>query len=96
MSDTPELPKPLPRWFQRYMYVVGIGGNLFFYIQAWEIYTRRSANDVSLSAFIVAFWAVASWFAYGVALRNWVLISANIVAMLGSGLVVVGKLLYGM
>ena len=95
MSDDAELPKRPPRWFQRYMYVVGIGGNLFFYIQAWEIFTRRSANDVSLSAFVVAFWAVASWFAYGLVLRNWVLISANIVAMLGSGAVVAGKLMYG-
>jgi uncharacterized protein with PQ loop repeat len=77
------------------MYVVGIGGNLFFYIQAGKIFIDRSAADVSLPAFCVAFWAVASWFAYGVALRNWILISANIVAVLGSGLVVVGKLVYG-
>ena len=34
-------------------------------------------------------------FAYGLVLRNWVLISANIVAMLGSGAVVAGKLMYG-
>ena len=94
-TETARLPAKLPRWFQWYMYVVGIGGNLFFYIQAYEIFTRRSAHDVSLPAFCVAFWAVASWFAYGVALRNWVLISANIVAMLGSGLVVVGRLMYG-
>ena len=96
MSDAANLPKQLPRWFQWYMYVVGIGGNLFFYIQAYEVFSRGSANDVSLPAFIVAFWAVASWFAYGIALRNWVLISANIVAMIGSGLVVVGKLVHGM
>jgi MtN3 and saliva related transmembrane protein len=77
------------------MYVVGIGGNLFFYIQAWEIYTTRSARDVSLAAFVVAFWAVASWFAYGLVLRNWVLISANIVAMIGAAAVIIGKLMYG-
>jgi len=85
----------LPRWFQWYMYVVGIGGNLFFYIQAFEIYATRSARDVSLAAFSVALWAVCSWFAYGVALRNRVLIIANIVAILGAASVVVGKLLYG-
>ena len=94
-TETPVPPAKLPRWFQRYMYVVGIAANLFFYIQAYEIFTTRSARDVSLSAFCVAFWAVASWFAYGVALRNWVLISANIVAMIGSALVVIGRLMYG-
>ena len=85
----------LARGYHRYMYVVGIGGNLFFYLQAWEVFATRSARDVSLWAFVVAFWAVASWFVYGLILRNWVLIIANIVAMIGAALVVVGKLLYG-
>lgn len=87
-------PRP-PRWFQWYMYLVGIGGNLFFYIQAWEIFTRRSAGDVSLVAFSVALWAVTSWFVYGLFLRNPVLIIANIVGMLGAASVVTGKLMYG-
>lgn len=87
-------PRP-PRWFQWYMYLVGIGGNLFFYIQAWEIFTRRSAGDVSLIAFSVALWAVTSWFVYGLFLRNPVLIIANIVGMLGAASVVTGKLMYG-
>ncbi|MCG3184397.1 MAG: hypothetical protein ICCCNLDF_02517 [Planctomycetes bacterium] len=87
-------PRP-PRWFQWYMYLVGIGGNLFFYIQSWEIFTRRSAGDVSLVAFSVALWAVTSWFVYGLFLRNPVLIIANIVGMLGAASVVTGKLMYG-
>lgn len=96
MTPAPSPPQaPLPRWFQRYMYVVGVGGNLFFYIQAWAIFSRRSANDVSLPAFCIAFFAVSSWLAYGIALRNRVLITANAVAVLGSGLVVAGRLLYG-
>lgn len=78
------------------MFVVGIGGNLFFYVQAIEIFRKQSANDVSLIAFTVAFWAVASWFGYGLVLKNWVLISANIVAMIGAALVIAGKLIYGM
>jgi MtN3 and saliva related transmembrane protein len=85
----------LPRWFQWYMYVVAIGGNLIFYIQAYEIFTTQSARDVSLAAFSVALWAVTSWFVYGLVLRNPVLIIANIVAIIGAALVVAGKLLYG-
>jgi uncharacterized protein with PQ loop repeat len=85
----------VPRWFQVYMYVVGIGGNLFFYIQAGEIYATQSAKDVSIAAFSVALFAVASWLACGLVLRNWVLIAANIVAVIGAALVVAGCLIYG-
>lgn len=83
------------RWFEVYMYVVGIGGNLFFYIQAWRIFSTQSARDVSMTAFVVALWAVASWFMYGVVLRNWILIIANIVGTIGAASVVTGCLLYG-
>jgi MtN3 and saliva related transmembrane protein len=92
----PEQPDArMPRWFQWYMYLVGIGGNLFFYIQAWEIFQRKSASDVSLTAFGVALWAVSSWLAYGLVLRNPVLIIANIVAIIGAGSVIAGRLMYG-
>ena len=96
MDPVPSPPTlRLPRWFQGYMYVVGIGGNVFFYIQAWTIFARRSAADVSLVAFCIAFWAVSSWFVYGLSLRNRVIIAANAVAMVGAALVIAGRLLYG-
>jgi MtN3 and saliva related transmembrane protein len=82
-------------WYSRYMFVVGIGGNLLFYLQAWEIFRTASARDISLPAFIVGFWAVSSWFVYGLVLRDKVIIAANIVAMAGSALVIAGTLLYG-
>lgn len=90
-------PKPLTgwrRWFERYMFVVGVGGNVFFYIQAWQIFDTKSAKDVSLVAFAVALWAVMSWFVYGLVLKNYVLIIANIVGTIGAALVVTGCLLY--
>lgn len=87
-------PPRVPRWFELYMYVVGTGGNFFFYIQAWQIYATQSARDVSIAAFSVALWAVASWLAYGIALRNKVLIAANIVGTIGAALVVTGCLMY--
>ena len=83
------------RWLERYMYVVGVGGNLFFYIQAGKIFYYRHAEGVSVLAFGVALWAVMSWFVYGLALENRVLIVANIVGTIGAALVVTGCLLYG-
>jgi len=91
----PPAPAPLPPWFQRYMYAVGLVGNLFFFVQAYGIFRSRSAGDVSLPAFCMAFWAVTSWFVYGLVRSDRVLVTANLVAMLGSGLVVVGRLMYG-
>lgn len=86
----------LRRFYGRYMMVVGIGGNLLFYWQAWEIFATRSADDVSLPAFLIGLWAVTSWFVYGLMLKDKVIISANTAAILGAALVVVGKLIYGM
>lgn len=95
MQTTPQPDTPFRKAYSRYMFVVGIGGNLIFYIQAWQIFTSQQARDVSLSAFVIAFWAVASWFGYGLMLRNPVLVIANIFAMVGAALVVAGKLAYG-
>lgn len=77
------------------MLVVGTGGNLFFYLQAWAIFSARSAADVSLPAFCVAFWAVTSWLAYGLARRDRLIVIANAFAMLGAGLVIAGCLVHG-
>jgi len=95
-DDPGRQPGKFAKAYGKYMFVVGIGGNLFFYVQAFEIYKKQSAHDVSLLASVVAFWAVSSWCGYGLVLKNWVLISANIVAMIGAALVILGKLVYGM
>ncbi|MBZ0135224.1 MAG: hypothetical protein K8I27_02485 [Planctomycetes bacterium] len=94
MSTEP--PPKINPLFQKYMYVVGIGGNLLFYWQAYEIYSTQQARDVSLPAFAIGLWAVSSWFVYGLKIKDSVIISANIVAMIGAGSVVVGKLMFGM
>lgn len=100
MSQTqaPVHARPPSRWlkfFQPYMMAVGIGGNGFFYVQAYEVFRTQSAKDVSLLAFAVALWAVSSWLVYGLLLRNQVIIWANVVAVIGASLVIIGKFLYG-
>ena len=76
------------------MYFIAVFGNAFFYIQAYEIFRDKSAVNVSTVGFIVAFVTVASWFVYGLILKNKVMIIANIVAMIGAALVVVSTLTY--
>ncbi len=94
--EAPATPvSPWRRRYAAYMFVVGIGGNLLFYLQAWKIFANRSAGDVSLPAFIVGLWAVTSWFFYGVMLRDKVILAANAVAIVGCLLVIAGWVLYG-
>jgi MtN3 and saliva related transmembrane protein len=97
-TTQPAVPEPrtgIWRFYPRYMLVVGIGGNLFFYIQAWRIFAIKDATAVSLTAQFVIFWAVVSWFGYGLLLKDKVLIAANVVAIIGALLVIAGKLIYG-
>jgi len=80
---------------RRYMAFVAVFGNGIFYIQAYRIFANQSANDVSASAFAVSFWAVASWFVYGLMRGDRIIITANVIAMIGAGLVLLGCALYG-
>ena len=82
------------RLFERYMLLVAVGGNGVFYAQAYEIYSKQEAANVSLFAFSISVWALTSWLIYGFILRNRILIVANIVGVLGAVLVVAGILLY--
>lgn len=76
------------------MYVIGILGQLVFYSQAYTIFYNKSAIDVSLFGFFAGFVSVSSWLIYGILIKNWPLIAANIVATIGASLVLIGILIY--
>ena len=80
--------------YEKYMFVVGILGQLLYYVQGVKIFIDRSAEDVSLPAFLIGFVAVSSWMVYGIVIKNKVLVISNIVAMIGALFVIIGKLLY--
>lgn len=82
------------RYYEAYMFVVGLGGQLLFYIQAITIFANKSAQDVSLTGFCVSLFALASWLIYGIILKNRVLIIANIVGCVGALLVILGVMIY--
>ena len=81
-------------YYEKYMYVIGIVGQLVFYGQAYTIFYHKSAVDVSLLGFFMGFVSVSSWLIYGILLKNWVLIVANTVATIGAALVLIGIFLY--
>ncbi len=81
-------------YYEKYMLVVGVLGQLLFYIQGVKIVLTQSANDISITAFSLAFISVSSWLIYGILIKNRVLIFANAVAVVGALFVIVGTLIY--
>lgn len=83
-----------PALYEKFMYVIGIGGQLMLYIQAYHIFSAESAQDVSLVAFLCSFISVANWLIYGLFIKNPVLVISNVFAVIGSLLVIIGILKY--
>jgi len=80
--------------YEKYMFFIGIAGQMVFYLQAAKIFSVQSAKDVSLPAFLFGLISVTSWFIYGILLKNRVLIISNIFAIIGALAVVVAILIY--
>ena len=91
MKSTPLFKK----FYGHYMIFIGIFGQLVFYAQAYKIFTTSCAKDVSKIGFIAGFVSVTSWFIYGIILKDFPLIIANAVALVGALLVLIGLGLYG-
>ena len=85
----------ISRYYEKYMFVVGIFGQAVFYAQALKIYSTQSADDVSMVGFSFGLVSVSSWLIYGMLLKNRVLIISNIIAVIGAAMVILGILLYG-
>jgi MtN3 and saliva related transmembrane protein len=77
--------------YEKYMMAMGIVGQLLFYLQALKIYQTRSAEDISMSGFLVALFSLSSWLIYGVILNNRVLVFVNVVGCFGALLVILLK-----
>jgi MtN3 and saliva related transmembrane protein len=82
-------------YFEKYMLVIGVLGQLLYYIQGAKILINQSAQDVSLLGFSLGFVSVSSWLTYGILIKDRALIVANIFAVLGAAFVIIGVLIYG-
>lgn len=92
--DTEAMENRFKYYYEKYMYIVGILGQMVFYAQAYTIFYNKSAVDVSLLGFFTGFVSVASWLIYGIVIHNSVLIAANIIATIGALLVLIGIFVY--
>jgi MtN3 and saliva related transmembrane protein len=84
----------LIKLFTKYMIVIGVLGHLLFYLQAYKIFSTGSATNVSAQGFSIALFSVTNWLIYGLIKKDIVLITANIVAMIGASLVLIGIFIY--
>jgi len=83
------------KYYKKYMTVMGILGQLLFYLQGFKIFHDRSAEDVSLFGFLFGLLSVTSWLIYGLLIKDRVLIIANTFAVVGALFAIIGILIYG-
>jgi MtN3 and saliva related transmembrane protein len=65
---------------------------LAFLPQVVYVWRRRSAEDISLSMYLIMITGVALWIAYGLRIRSVPLVAANVATLALAGAVLLGKL----
>lgn len=84
----------IKKTYEKYMFVIGIVGQLLFYFQAYQIFSLKSACSVSLVGFCISLISLISWGIYGVVIKSKVLLLSNIVGFIGCVLVLTGIYIY--
>lgn len=80
--------------FTLYMsWVVNLGQSMH-YIQAWKIFTTKSAEDISLTAYIICLILLIHWLIYGIVTKDKVIITAETLGIIGTTLVITGTIIY--
>ncbi len=76
------------------MVVIGTVGQSMHYIQAWKIFTTKSASDISLTAYIISFFLLLNWMLYGMIISSKPLIYAEVAGLIGATTVIIGVIIY--
>ena len=74
--------------------IMGVVMSLGYYPQAYKIYKTKSANDVSVSAFIIFSLGTTTWFVYGLVIKDLPIIAGFVLGVIGSIAVLVLTLKY--
>lgn len=84
-------PKSL---FDYILYIFMVATPLFEIPQAWDIFAKQSAEDVSLTTWSFFFVSSMAWIMYAVRNRIWPLMVAYTLYLLIEGVIVIGILTY--
>lgn len=64
--------------------ITGIAMSLGYYPQAWKIWKKKSADDISISSFVIFSIGTASWLFYGLYIHDIVILLSYILGVIGS------------
>lgn len=82
------------KFYEKYMLAMGIAGHFIFIFQAYKVFVHKSAADVSLEGFLIAFVSIISWLLYGSLKKDKVLIRVNVFGVLAASLCIIIVLLF--
>jgi uncharacterized protein with PQ loop repeat len=80
--------------FERYFLFIGTAGHLFFYLQAFKIFSSKCVSGLSFPAFLVSFIAIAHWVVYGFVKRLPSIFYSNSFGLVGLIFVLIGIWMY--
>lgn len=75
--------------------VFGALGGIANFPQAYRIFKRKSAKDISITTYSFLFLGTIVWILYGIELGNIPVIITNVLGAINIGLVIIGWFLYG-
>ena len=82
-------------WIELLGYLAACLTTLSFAPQAWLIFRTRNVAGVSLGMYGAMTAGVVLWLAYGVLIRSWPLVAANVVTLSLAGSILAMKLVLG-
>ena len=80
--------------FKAYIAIITNIGQSMHFIQAWKIFSTKSAEDISLLAYIICLVLLTHWLAYGIFIKDKLIITAETLGIIGASLVITGTLMY--
>ena len=82
-------------WVEGLGYVAACLTTMSFAPQAWLIFRTRNVDGISLGMYGAMTTGVVLWLTYGVLIRSWPLVAANVVTLSLAGSILAMKLVLG-
>ena len=82
-------------WVEVLGYLAACLTTMSFAPQAWLIFRTRNVDGISLGMYGAMTTGVVLWLAYGVLIRSWPLVAANVVTLSLVGAILAMKLVLG-
>lgn len=84
---------PMPTWTDWMGYAAAVLTTTSFVPQAWLTFRSRDVSGISLGMYGTFTAGVALWLAYGIALRAWPIVIANLITLCLASSILTMKLL---